>query len=513
MSSAVLIQQASEDYVPMLDLVAGRHGAYCAKHGITYWPVFGPVQFSRAAQWNKIVLIQRALDMGFETVAWLDADTLIMRDDEDIRTALNGGGALGLALHPTPGLDAARTHWNTGVMVVRNTPRTRGFFDAVWQAGPLGDHHWHEQARMLAMLPDYPELVQRIDDRWNASEDVTPVPNPCVKAWHGFGLSTTNQIYRELKRLGAVDGRVTTAAEAFVHEDNAVERTDRFIETIPPFPNTFSGRGIVTCGGGVGYFTTAWVCIHQLRRIGCTLPIQLWYLGPREVNEHMRALLAPLGVECIDAHEVRKKHPAKILNGWELKPYAMLHCPFREVLLLDSDNVAIVNPEFLFATPQFHENGAVFWPDHNHMEPGRSAWQVFRVPFRDEPEFESGQILVDKEKCWPALQLAMWFNENSDCFYHHVYGDKDTFRFAWHRIGQKFSMPPYPLRDLEDAMCQHDFQGRVIFQHRNMDKWNFFRENKHVAGFLFEDECRADVARLRSLWNGRVNPNALTEVV
>src|SRR5204863_9907897 len=197
------------------------------------------------------------------------------------------------------------------------------------------------QARVLALLPDYPELVQRIDDRWNASEDVTPVPNPCIKAWHGFGLSTTNAIYRELKRLGAMDGRVTAAAEAFIHEDNAAERTDRFIETIPPYPKIFSERGIVTCGGGVGYFTTAWVCIHQLRRIGCTLPIQLRYLGPREVNDHMRALLAPLGVECIDACEVRKTYPARILNGWELKPYAMLHCPFREVLLLDSDNVAV----------------------------------------------------------------------------------------------------------------------------------------------------------------------------
>src|SRR5436190_6632593 len=303
-----------------------------------------------------------------------------------------------------------------------------------------------------------------------------------------------------------MDGRVTAAAEAFIHEDNAAERTDRFIETIPPYPKIFSERGIVTCGGGVGYFTTAWVCIHQLRRIGCTLPIQLWYLGPREVNDHMRALLAPLGVECIDACEVRKTYPARILNGWELKPYAMLHCPFREVLLLDSDNVAVVNPEFLFDTPPFHETGAVFWPDHNHMEPDRSAWKVFKVPYRDESEFESGQILLDKEKCWRALQLAMWFNENSDCFYHHVYGDKDTFRFAWHRLGQKFSMPPYPIRELQDTMCQHDFQGRVIFQHRNMDKWNFRHENKRIEGFLFEDECRADVARLRSLWNGRVQP-------
>jgi hypothetical protein len=289
-----------------------------------------------------------------------------------------------------------------------------------------------------------------------------------------------------------------------VHEDNAVERATHFIETIPPCPNTFHGRGIVICGGGVGYFTGAWVCINQLRRLGCTLPIQLWYLGPREVDEHMHALLAPLEVKCIDARELRKEHPARILNGWELKPYALLHCPFREVLLLDSDNVAVVNPEFLFDTPQFHDTGAIFWPDYGRMKAERPVWRVFGVPFRDEPEFESGQILINKDRCWRSLNLTMWFNEFSDCFYNYVYGDKDTFRFAWHRVGEKFAMPPFPIHSLEDTMCQHDFEGRRIFQHRNTDKWNFYRENKRIEGFLFEDECRGDVARLRALWDGKV---------
>jgi hypothetical protein len=38
-----------------------------------------------------------------------------------------------------------------------------------------------------------------------------------------------------------------------------------------------------------------------------------------------------------------------------------------------------------------------------------------------------------------------------------------------------------------------------------MDKWTFFRTNKRVPGFLFEDECLADLERLRSLWDGRVH--------
>lgn len=505
MTDAVLIQQASGDHGLMLELTAGRHAGYCARHGITYWPVLGGVQHSRTPHWNKIVLIQHALKMGFATIAWLDADTLIVRDGEDFRTALDpAAGPLALARHPAHAASGSPEHWNSGVIILRNTPQTREFFQAVWDAGPLGEHCWHEQARIMDLLPRFPGLVQRLDDRWNSTETVTEVPDPIIKAWHGAGLSALHPIHEELQRLGAADARVEAAADRFVQDGNCVARAARFLETIRPCPEEFSGRGLVICGGGATYFPNVWVCVRQLRRLGCTLPIQVWYLGAREMDEGMRALLAPLAVTCVDAMERRRQHPARILNGWELKSYALRHAPFREVLLLDADNVAVENPEFLFDTPQFRDTGAVFWPDYERMAPGRSAWRVFDVPYRDEPEFESGQIIIDKARGWRALELARWYNDHSDFFYRHVWGDKDTFRFAWHRTGTPFALPPFPVHALEDTMCQHDFAGRRIFQHRNTDKWSLRRENKRVAGFLHESACLDDLAQLKKLWNGAV---------
>ena len=490
----------------MLDLTSGRHAAYCARHGITYWPVFGEVPSGRHPAWSKIALIRAALEMGFATVVWLDADTLIVRDDEDIRGALDpAGGPLALAQHPSPGLDGTTTHDNTGVMVMRNTSRVREFFTAVWQAGPLGDHVWHEQARMLDLLPAFPGLRQRLDDRWNATVGANEAAEPVIKAWHGEGPGALSVIYDELKKIGAVDARVAQVATAFVNGDNAVERAAQFIKTIPPYPaQRFAGRGLVICGGGALYFTCAWVVVQQLRRLGCTLPVQLWHLGPHEVDDRMRALMAPLDVECIDGRALRKQFPARILNGWELKPYAMLHCPFREVLLLDADNLPVVNPEFLFDGPAYQDTGAIFWPDYERMKPDRPAWHIFDVPYRDEPEFESGQILLDKSRVWPALNLAMWYNEHSDFFYHHVHGDKETFHFAWRRLGFSYAMPPFPIQWLPDTMCQHDFDGHRIFQHRNTAKWNLHGANPRIPGFLFEEECLADLARLREVWDGIV---------
>jgi hypothetical protein len=373
----------------------------------------------------------------------------------------------------------------------------------------LRDHPWVEQARILDLLKQFPEILQRLDDRWNSAVEVTDVADPVIKAWHGYGASSAALMYDELKRIGHLDARARAAAEQFIHSDSALAGANRAIAATPSYPNTFHGRGIVTCAGGTGYFPCAWVLIHQLRRLGCQLPIQIWHLGPRELDAHMRSLVEPLGVECIDARAMRQQHPARFQKGFEVKPFSILHSPFQDVLFIDSDNLPVVNPEFLFDTPAYRDTGAIFWPDYWKMKPNRPAWKFFGVPYRDEPEFESGQMVIDKARCWNALNLTMWFNENSDFFYHHVHRDKDTFRFAWHRLDQRFAMPPFPIHRLESALCQHDFEGRRIFQHRNKDKWNFRRDNKRIEGFLFEEECQNDVRRLRELWDGVIRNGKL----
>ena len=280
---------------------------------------------------------------------------------------------------------------------------------------------------------------------------------------------------------------------------------DQFVRTIPAYPRRFRGRGIVVCGGGRKYFPCAWVCINLLRRWGCSLPIQLWHLGSAEADAAMRALLRPLGVECVDAWQVRRRHPARILNGWEVKPYAILHSPFEEVLCLDADNVPVLSPEFLFDTPQYRKRGAIFWPDFGNLKPPPQVWEYCGLSPRDEPDVESGQLLINKKHCWRALQITMWMNEHSDFFYQHIHGDKETFHLGWRKAGLDYALIPHPIQPLPGTMCQHDFQGRRIFQHRNMDKWSLFRPNETVPDFLHEAECRALLEQLRRKWTERAS--------
>lgn len=283
-------------------------------------------------------------------------------------------------------------------------------------------------------------------------------------------------------------------------EANALDQFNQAAASLPPYPGKFEGRGIVIAGGGVKYFPSAWVCIHMLREHGCSLPIQLWHLGPEEMTEQMCQLVQPVGVECVDALQVMRERPVPRLDGWQLKPYSILHCRFREVLFLDADNFPLVDPIFLFMTPQYGEHGAIFWPDYGRLGADQSIWRLTGVPFRDEPEFETGQIVVDKERCWQALALAMWMNDHGDFWYQHLYGDKDTFHLAWRKLDRRHAMPPYEVVNLPWVMCQHDFTGRRIFQHRNGAKWTLTGNNPKIAGFVGEDRGFAHLEELRKGW-------------
>ena len=294
-------------------------------------------------------------------------------------------------------------------------------------------------------------------------------------------------------------------------EENAADQVGRFIrEQLPSleYPETrFDGRGIVIATGGFKFHVNAWASINMLRRLGCQLPVECWHLGPPEHDEDWARLVEPLGAVCVDALAVRDSRPDswsyrhQQLHGWELKPYALTHSRFREALFLDADNMPVRDPTLLFETPQFREHGAIFWPDYGRLNRNRRAWKVFGdIPYRDEPEVESGQIVVDKRRCWRCLMLCHWYMQNSNnFFFNYVHGDKEVFHLAWRKLDQSYAMPVHGIRGLPGVMCQHDFQGRRLFQHRNMRKWRL-SDNPATPGFLFEKECCEDLAHLRRTW-------------
>jgi hypothetical protein len=272
------------------------------------------------------------------------------------------------------------------------------------------------------------------------------------------------------------------------------------------------GAGIVIAAGGARYFANAWVCVRMLRRWGCRLPVQFWYLGAREMTAEMKGLVDALDVTCVDAYEVRQRHPARLLGGYELKAYALYHSPFRHVLLLDADNVPLADPSLLFESSAYLDHGAVFWPDYGIETPlptGRLVaehpiWTVLRlVP--GGPELESGQMCIDKGRCGRELRLALWMNEHSDFFNRYLWHDKDTFQFAWRMLDRPFTVVGERPVDIGGAAIgQRDFAGHILFQHRCGAKWTLDGANPTLAGFAEERVCLEYLEELRDRWKGRL---------
>lgn len=238
-------------------------------------------------------------------------------------------------------------------------------------------------------------------------------------------------------------------------------------------PPVADWRGIVIVAGGDLYFSLAWHLITCLRGLGCRLPIEVWTLGKSEMTPEMRALLEERpGVRVVAADDYCQAHglAPRRLGGWELKAFALRHCSFAEVLLLDADQCPVVDPTPLFNTLEFQRQGAIFWPDLPPQRDRRewvpaAAWHNVGLEPRAARPFESGQILVNRQKHIGALDVALCLNEWSDYVYQWVYGDKDTFLLAWHLVGATFAMPHRNPRWVAPAIHQHAPDGSLAFQH------------------------------------------------
>jgi len=247
----------------------------------------------------------------------------------------------------------------------------------------------------------------------------------------------------------------------------------------------FKGSGIVMCGGGVTYFTCAWIAIRNLRHVGCQLPIELWYLR-NELSEQCIKQLSIFDVECKDFLDYEETK----LTGVMLKPLAIKLSSFKNILFLDCDNNCLRDPSFLFETDEFVNTGAIFWPDYWTTAEDNPIWEIIGCDHFQVKEQESGQILIDKEKYWKELNLTIFFNEKSEIFHQLVFGDKDTFKFSWYALKSAFVMvetEPAACGYLDEkqefsgiAMIQHDLDGNPLFVHRNLVKWDVTRYNERL---------------------------------
>lgn len=263
-------------------------------------------------------------------------------------------------------------------------------------------------------------------------------------------------------------------------------------------PPHLEGRGIVTSIYDKE-FASGWVLLSELAALDVKLPVEVWHkageLSDRQI-EIIRSLPLDIDVRLLQEN----------VTSWAIKPFSIFRSKFKEVLWIDSDNVPIRDPSFLFEDGEYQEKGSLFWRDVSGADRAKfwhqtsPVWSIFNVPFNDAEEFDAGQLLINKEKCWQELALTLHFNQNKDLYWQYVYGDKDTFRLAWQQIAHKRTGKTRQVNYLEDmktvpygfmpygpfhigppnpwgkwgggsVMQQRDRAGEPLFNHRTIFKF------------------------------------------
>jgi hypothetical protein len=123
------------------------------------------------------------------------------------------------------------------------------------------------------------------------------------------------------------------------------------------------GRGIVIPGGGIKQLANVWVLLRTLRWIGCTLPIEVMYVGASEMSAQFIDAAHRLGDTTLTDMLWFPECEGLALRGWPLKIRALMHSKFAEVIMLDADNVPLSDPSFLFSSSAYRSTGALFWHD------------------------------------------------------------------------------------------------------------------------------------------------------
>ena len=137
--------------------------------------------------------------------------------------------------------------------------------------------------------------------------------------------------------------------------------------------------------------------VAYMRSQGTTLPVQVYHF-PSEAppaDAQIRTELSELAVELVEATG-QSKDEGKT-KSYHLKALAVVQCPWREVLYLDSDSIPLRDPEYMFDSPSYLRTR--FWatPDYWKTSANNPMWAILGIRCRNECEMEAGQIFVDKK--------------------------------------------------------------------------------------------------------------------
>ena len=239
--------------------------------------------------------------------------------------------------------------------------------------------------------------------------------------------------------------------EFFIDTSKYINQINNFINLIPKFTEhnkVDNSKGVIICAGDL-HFISAILCIENLIKQNNSLEIEWYYCG-NELYEFQKQFIKSNypSIHLIDFLTILPEwFPEKInsiqIKGYMIKPFALMMSKFNHVLLLDADIIPLIDINEFFNCEHYLKYGNVFWPDvkfdtkelnDRMLQFGIKPYQQLKIknPYDFNYELaETGQILINREKCWNAICLSYYLNYHNEIWYKLFFGDKDLYFIAF----------------------------------------------------------------------------------
>ena len=183
MNKRVLIQYATgAHYEEMLSETRELHKSYADSWSIDYFVEKPQTHTHKTAHYHRIELFLRMIDLGYDHIAWLDSDSIIVDPSVCIFDASNYGIAC-CECYDSP---KEEKHLNTGFLIITSSIETRAFLET-WRSTRAANHPWHDQYTFIRLMeqPRFRSLLTILPNRFNYVNIHMEAPNPIIRSFHG----------------------------------------------------------------------------------------------------------------------------------------------------------------------------------------------------------------------------------------------------------------------------------------------------------------------------------------
>jgi hypothetical protein len=234
---------------------------------------------------------------------------------------------------------------------------------------------------------------------------------------------------------------VAVMTHAAVAKDVETNRGMRFF----PEPRGIvfvSGEGLLPGRPSGIHFSMIYAQLNWLYRvINTTLPTEVWLMTDADYPAGLELNFPLVRFRVLATTNIRDWYditlPGNFFAGtlsYCTKILAVLASAFEEVILLDNDNFAMIDPRALFEHPQYRATGHLVWAD---AQPRFINPMTIRMlGLTEDPDelnvhSDGGQIAMSRKRFLPGLTAMFHVGLHLGETEQYFYGDKDLWRLAF----------------------------------------------------------------------------------